>query len=48
MINIVHMHLISGLMVGIEFPPPDEDETFVMTIDLLFFRIHWVRVKPKD
>lgn len=46
MINIVHMHLISGLMVGIEFPPPEDEETFVMTIDLLFFRIHYARIKP--
>ena len=48
MFNIVHIHLISGVMLGIEFPPPEEDETFVMTVDLLFIRIHWVRVKPKD
>ena len=45
MINIVHAHLISGFMLGLEFPPPEEGETFVMTLDLFFIRIHWVRVK---
>ena len=33
-------------MLGLEFPPPEDDEVFSMTLDLLFVRIHFVKVKP--
>ena len=40
-----YIHLIAGIMFGIEFPPPDTDEkeTFVMTIDLGIIRFNMVK-----
>lgn len=43
--SFIQTHLISGCMVGIEFPPCEDDESFVMTLDLLFVRIHYVKIK---
>lgn len=43
--TIFQIHFIAGLMVGIEFPPPDHDEkeTFVMTIDLGIIRFNMTK-----
>jgi hypothetical protein len=43
--SLFQIQFIAGAMLGIEFPPCDEDESFVMTIDLLFVRIHYVKIK---
>ena len=43
--HLFQIQFIAGAMLGIEFPPCDEDESFVMTIDLLFVRIHYVKIK---
>ena len=44
--SMIHCHLISGIMFGIEFPPCEEpDEQFVITIDIFFIRIHYVKFK---
>jgi hypothetical protein len=45
--TMFQVHFIAGLMFGIEFPPPDTDdnETFVMTIDLGIVRINMVKLK---
>lgn len=43
--TIFQIQFIAGCMVGIEFPPPDDDESFVMTLDLLFVRINVVSMK---
>ena len=45
--SLFQIQFIAGAMVGIEFPPCDEDESFVMTIDLLFVRIHYVKIKDQ-
>ena len=43
--SLFQIQFIARAMVGIEFPPPDEEESFVMTIDLLFVRITYVKIK---
>jgi hypothetical protein len=43
--TMVQLQFIAGCMLGIEFPPPEDEETFVMTIDILFVRMHVVKVK---
>ena len=43
--NIIQIHFIVGAMLGIEFPPCEENESFIMTIDLLFVRLHYVKLK---
>ena len=43
--TIFQIHFISGLMFGIEFPPPEDDETFIMTIDLGIVRINMVKTQ---
>lgn len=48
--TMFQIHFIAGLMFGIEFPPPDPDdnETFVMTIDLGIVRINMVKLKFEE
>ena len=41
--TMVQIHFIAGLMFGIEFPPCEDDETFVMTIDLGIVRINIIK-----
>lgn len=43
--TIFQIHFISGLMFGIEFPPPEDDEIFIMTIDLGIVRINMVKTQ---
>lgn len=47
----LNIDLITGLMLGIEFPPPeeiDEDLTFCMAIDLFIVRLVLLKWKPED
>ena len=48
--TVFQIHFIAGLMVGIEFPPPDheEKETFVMTIDLGIIRFNMVKYRIEE
>lgn len=39
-----HLNLIAGFMVGLEFPPPEDEESFVMVLDLGILRISIVKV----
>ena len=43
--TIFQIHFIAGLMFGIEFPPCEDDETFVMTLDLGIVRINMVKTQ---
>ena len=48
--TVFQIHFIAGLMFGIEFPPPDieDNETFVMTVDLGIVRINVVKLKFEE
>ena len=41
--HMIQAHFIAGFMIGIEFPPCEDDETFVMTIDLGIIRINYIK-----
>ena len=41
--TMINIYFIAGLMFGIEFPPCEDDETFIMTIDLGIVRINYTK-----
>lgn len=41
--TMIQAHFIAGLMFGIEFPPCEDDEIFVMTLDLGIIRINYIK-----
>jgi hypothetical protein len=43
--TLFQINFIAGFMVGIEFPPPEDEETFVMTIDLGIVRITMINTQ---
>ena len=43
--HLFQISFIPGVMVGVELPPCDEEESFIIVLDLFFIRIQYIIIK---